>query len=62
MDTTGPRHAREFAVSVFLNDEKLGEGRGSSKKTAEEAAARMALNALREKARSTADQPAEPAP
>ena len=50
-DTTGPRHAREYEVTVYLKDEKLGDGRGSSKKTAEEAAARAALDALREKNR-----------
>jgi ribonuclease-3 len=50
-DTTGPRHAREYEVTVYLKDEKLGNGRGSSKKTAEEAAARAALDALREKNR-----------
>ncbi|MFI5337751.1 MAG: ribonuclease III [Opitutales bacterium] len=47
-DTSGPRHAREFTVSVFLQDRKLGEGHGSSKKQAEEAAARVALVTLRE--------------
>lgn len=47
--TTGPRHAREYEVAVFLNEEKLGTGRGSSKKTAEEESARAALTVLREK-------------
>ncbi len=42
----GPDHAREFASKVWLGDKVLGEGRGSSKKTAEEAAARAALAAL----------------
>lgn len=49
IDTTGPRHAREFEVAVYLNEEKLGTGRGTSKKTAEEEAARAALTVLREK-------------
>jgi ribonuclease III len=40
---TGPRHAREYEVAVHLNDEKIGTGRGTSKKSAEEAAARNAL-------------------
>ena len=39
----GPDHAREFASKVFLADRLLGEGRGTSKKAAEEAAARAAL-------------------
>lgn len=49
--TTGPRHAREYEVAVYLNDEKLGDGRGSSKKTAEEEAARTALASMQEKER-----------
>ena len=44
--TTGPRHAREYEVAVFLGDRRLGAGRGSSKKIAEEAAAREALMTL----------------
>jgi ribonuclease-3 len=46
--TTGPRHAREFAVAVFLHDRQLGTGSGSSKKVAEEVAARAALATLRQ--------------
>ncbi len=49
VDTTGPRHAREYEVAVFVNEEKLGTGRGTSKKAAEEEAARAALTVLREK-------------
>lgn len=45
--TTGPRHAREYAVAVFLHDRQLGAGRGPSKKVAEEAAAQAALTTLR---------------
>ncbi len=45
--TTGPRHARVYEVGVFLNGKQIGTGSGSSKKTAEEAAARVALAALR---------------
>lgn len=45
--TTGPRHARIFEVEVLLNDRQLGSGSGPSKKVAEEAAARVALAALR---------------
>jgi ribonuclease-3 len=39
----GTAHAREFEVEVRLHDDRLGTGRGSSKKLAEEAAARAAL-------------------
>ena len=49
--TTGPRHARVYDVVVTLNGEKLGTGQGSSKKIAEEAAARAALTTLEAKAR-----------
>lgn len=45
--STGPRHARQFEVAVFLHDRLLGHGHGSSKKSAEEAAARVALATLR---------------
>ena len=43
----GEDHARAYEVAVRLLDRTLGEGRGSSKKTAEEAAARAALVAMR---------------
>lgn len=43
----GEDHAREYEVAVFLLDRQLGTGRGTSKKLAEEAAARMALEQLR---------------
>lgn len=49
--TTGPRHARVYEVEVFLHDRKVGAGAGSSKKTAEEAAARVALETLRAETR-----------
>jgi ribonuclease-3 len=45
--STGPRHARRYEVAVFLHDRKLGDGHGSSKKSAEEAAARVGLALLR---------------
>ncbi len=41
---TGPDHAREFNVGVFVRDELLGEGEGKSKQEAEQAAARAALD------------------
>ncbi|MBL9186379.1 MAG: ribonuclease III [Opitutaceae bacterium] len=39
----GLDHSLEFTSSVYLKDRLLGTGQGSSKKLAEEAAARMAL-------------------
>lgn len=44
--TTGPRHARVYEVDVLLEGTKIGSGSGSSKKVAEEAAARIALASL----------------
>lgn len=45
--TEGEDHAREYLVAVSLNGRELGRGRGPSKKSAEEAAAREALLALK---------------
>ena len=42
----GEDHAREYEVAVYLLERLLGTGRGSSKKIAEEAAARVALTTL----------------
>lgn len=42
----GEHHAREYEVAVYLHDRPLGSGRGTSKKQAEEAAARAALETL----------------
>jgi ribonuclease-3 len=43
LGTSGPRHALSYEVAVYLHDEKLGTGRGTSKKSAEEEAARAGL-------------------
>lgn len=42
----GPDHAKVFAASVSVDTRQIGEGRGGSKKTAEQDAARAALEAL----------------
>lgn len=39
----GPDHDKKFIVGVYLADEQIAEGQGSSKQEAEEAAARSAL-------------------
>lgn len=44
--TTGPDHAKQFSVGVFLEGRMIGEGQGSSKQVAEEAAAAKALEQL----------------
>ena len=45
--TAGAPHERDYEVNVYLHDRLLGAGRGSSKKLAEESAARAALTALK---------------
>jgi ribonuclease III len=45
---SGEDHAREYEAQVFLKDQLLGTGRGTSKKSAEEAAARIALTRVKE--------------
>lgn len=42
----GPAHARTFMVSVRFHGKRLGSGRASSKKEAEQKAARVALHGL----------------
>ena len=43
LGTTGPEHSRVFQVAVLIEGEEMGRGSGSSKKTAEQQAARSAL-------------------
>ena len=42
----GPDHRKTFHAAVYIADEKMGQGSGSSKKEAEQAAAREALERL----------------
>ena len=44
---TGPDHNKQFTVCVWRNGELLAEGRGRSKKAAEQHAAKLALEKLR---------------
>tara|TARA_B100001248_G_scaffold220746_1_gene176568 strand:- start:8345 stop:9055 length:711 start_codon:yes stop_codon:yes gene_type:complete len=43
---SGPSHNKEFLIEVYVAGKCLGEGSGHSKKEAEEAAARIALETL----------------
>jgi ribonuclease III len=43
VEQRGPDHAREFVIEVVVNGASVGTGTGSSKKRAEQAAARAAL-------------------
>ena len=49
VDSTGPDHRREFLVRVEAMGRVLGEGRGRSKKSAEQEAAKQGLLALAER-------------
>ena len=44
---SGPDHDKQFTAQVLLNDQVVGEGTGSSKKRAEQDAAREALEKLK---------------
>ncbi len=48
--TSGPDHAKQFQVGVFLNNEQIGKGHGSSKQQAEEEATSQALLGLTKQA------------
>lgn len=44
----GPDHQKKFFAAVYLNEEELAQGCGRTKKSAEQKAAKLALNNLRE--------------
>ncbi len=46
VDTLGPDHARQFQVEVRIQNETMGTGIGTSKKRAEQEAARVAFEQL----------------
>ncbi|HZV81107.1 MAG TPA: ribonuclease III [Geobacteraceae bacterium] len=46
LDSTGPDHDRSYRVAVYVNDAVAGDGSGRSKKAAQQAAARAALEKL----------------
>lgn len=43
ISATGPEHSKEFVISVFVNEQEIGTGKGNSKKEAQQAAAADAL-------------------
>ena len=49
VEETGPEHQKTFTVEVVASGDVVARGRGTSKKAAEQEAARMALERLREK-------------
>jgi len=58
LDAPGPQHARVFEVEVTLAGDPLGRGSGRTKKEAEQAAARAALDALEARAAQLEPAPA----
>lgn len=44
VDEEGPDHSKVFTAEVFVDGEMLGQGKGRSKKQAEQSAARIALS------------------
>jgi len=50
---TGPEHKKEFIISVSYDGKQLGVGKGSSKKIAEEQAAKNALEFLKKNSYNT---------
>jgi len=46
VDAEGPPHDRTFTAAALVDGEEIGSGQGSSKKDAEQQAAREALNTL----------------
>jgi ribonuclease III len=49
VEESGPEHQKTFTVEVMASDTVAARGRGTSKKAAEQEAARMVLERLREK-------------
>jgi ribonuclease III len=52
--STGPDHAKRFSAEVYAGSDLLGQGRGNSKKEAEQDAARRALRLLSKRGRNGA--------
>lgn len=46
LETSGPDHAKQFKVGVFVNSKEMGIGVGSNKQQAEEDAAKEALSVI----------------
>ncbi|MMZ64712.1 Ribonuclease 3 [compost metagenome] len=44
--TSGPDHKKEFVIEVKVNERKIAEAKGKSKKEAQQAAAKKAIDVL----------------
>ena len=42
----GPEHKKEFSIAIFINSKKIAEAKASSKKEAEQKAAKKAINSI----------------
>jgi len=52
LEEEGPDHEKEFTIAVLVKGDEWGKGSGTTKKEAEQNAARMALEKLKEKDKS----------
>ena len=43
LEETGPEHQKSFVIGVYVKNQEWGQGRGNTKKSAEQAGARIAL-------------------
>lgn len=55
LSESGPGHNKTFRVAVFLDEQKLGEGSGKSKKKAEQEAAMEALKQIKKSKKDISD-------
>ena len=46
MSETGPDHLKEFKVGLFIDNKIMGQGKGHSKKDAQQSAAKAAVTAM----------------
>lgn len=46
LQTSGPDHAKQFTVAVYIGGKEMGKGTGNSKQVAEEQSARQALQSI----------------
>lgn len=61
VSSDGPDHAKVFEATVHIGDQHFGPGRGTNKKQAEQAAAKMAFASVKQVADAITDARGEPA-
>ncbi len=55
LEESGPEHRKIFSIGVFAQGREWGKGEGNSKKSAEQAAARLALSHLKQRRKNPVD-------